>query len=80
MATEKQSAPTTPMPKSRRGLKGFISEVSRELSRVNWPTKPETNRLTGVVLSVCLLIATVITGMSWISSIVVSLVTKGKVN
>lgn len=79
MATEKTTT-SLPTPKSRRGLKGFISEVGRELGRVNWPTKQETNRLTGVVLGVCLIIALLISGMSWISGILVSLITKGKVN
>jgi preprotein translocase SecE subunit len=80
MATDKQSAPAAPpLPRSRRGFKGFFSEVGRELKRVNWPTRAETNRLTGVVLGVCLFAAVIISGMSWISSILISLITKGKV-
>ncbi len=79
MATEKQSASAAPLPRSRRGIKGFFSEVGRELKRVNWPTRTETNRLTGVVLGVCLFAAVIISGLSWVSSIVVSLLTKGKV-
>jgi preprotein translocase subunit SecE len=55
-----QNAPTgqpggsIPLPRSKRGMKGFWSEVGRELKKVSWPTKQETTRLTGVVLAVCI--------------------------
>lgn len=42
-----------PLPKSRRGLKGFFRETLRELKHVHWPSRHETNRLTGVVLTIC---------------------------
>lgn len=52
-----QSDPKTPsripLPSSKRGLTGFISETLAEMRRVHWPTKPETTRLTGVVITVC---------------------------
>ena len=31
-------AGSIPLPKSKRGLKGFISEVQREMKKVTWPT------------------------------------------
>ncbi len=49
-----------PIPKSKRGLPGFLADVRRELTKVSWPTVPETNRLTGVVLAVCALLAVVL--------------------
>lgn len=56
-----QPAPSSiPVPrKTRGGLKGYINDVVRELKKVDWPPIKETNRLTGVVLAVCALIALV---------------------
>lgn len=68
-----------PIPKSRRGLKGFFNEVVREMKKVNWPTKKETNRLTGVVMAVTLMFVVVLTAMSFIFDILVKLITKGSV-
>ncbi|MBI3721660.1 MAG: preprotein translocase subunit SecE [Fimbriimonas ginsengisoli] len=68
-----------PIPKSRRGMKGFISEVSREMRKVVWPTPKETNRLTGIVLAVCFMIVAVLFALSEVASVFVDLVTKGKV-
>ena len=56
MAKTTASKPPTgslPLPGSKRGVRGFISEVGRELKKVSWPARKETNRLTGVVLAVC---------------------------
>lgn len=38
-------------------LKLFLQESRRELSRVNWPTREETMRLTGVVIAISVAIA-----------------------
>lgn len=38
-------------------FKHFIQESRRELSRVNWPTREETMRLTGVVVAISVGIA-----------------------
>ncbi len=48
----------------RRGLKGFMRDVQREMRHVTWPTRAETNRLTGVVLAVCALAILILTGLS----------------
>lgn len=72
------SQPSLPIPKSKRGTKGFIAEVRRELTKVTWPTVPETNRLTGIVLSVCLLIGLTLTALSYVSDIIIRLITKGR--
>lgn len=59
MAKESNPRPVAgalPVPKMRRGLKGFFKDVRREMKHVTWPTRKETVRLTGVVLSVCFLI------------------------
>ena len=66
-----------PVPKSKRGLKGFFTESVRELKKVDWPTPKETNRLTGIVLAVCALSVGVLYGMSFVSDFVVQRLTKG---
>ncbi|MCW5936110.1 MAG: preprotein translocase subunit SecE [Fimbriimonadaceae bacterium] len=50
----------------RRGLTGFFRDVQREMRQVNWPTRQETTRLTGVVLGVCGLIALMLTVLSFL--------------
>ena len=57
MSTDKPTPATgsVPLPKMRKGLKGFWRETMREMKHVHWPNKSETNRLTGVVLAVCFL-------------------------
>ncbi len=67
-----------PIPKSKRGMKGFFSEVQREMKKVSWPTRAETNRLTFVVLSVCAGLVVLFTSMSFLFDNVVNLLTKGK--
>jgi preprotein translocase SecE subunit len=68
-----------PIPGSKRGVKGFFVDVGREMKKVNWPNKRETNRLTGVVLAVCFLVVVLLTGMSIVSDMIVRLVTEGRV-
>lgn len=48
-----------PLPNVKRGAKPFIAGVKRELKKVSWPTYAETNRLFGVVVSVCVLLIVV---------------------
>ncbi|MFI5385815.1 MAG: preprotein translocase subunit SecE [Fimbriimonadales bacterium] len=66
-------------PKFKRGLKGFFTDTSREMKKVNWPTRKETTRLTFVVLSLVVFIALMLSGMGWISDTLVILITKGRV-
>lgn len=55
--TPKATKPgSVPVPKMRRGLKGFYKDVVREMKHVTWPRPQETTRLTGVVLAVCAMI------------------------
>ncbi len=68
-----------PVPKSKRGLKGFFNDVNREMKKVSWPSRAETNRLTGVVLAVCGLVVLSLSVMSYVFDIVVTLITKGTV-
>ena len=63
------------MPKSNRGLKGYFQEVRREIKKVNWPTIPETHRLTGVVLGVCALLVALLTTLSELFGFVVTFLT-----
>jgi preprotein translocase SecE subunit len=55
-----QPAGQIPIPRSRRGIRGFFGDVGREMKKVHWPSHQETNRLTGVVLSVCVLLVTIL--------------------
>ena len=66
-------------PKFKRGVKGFFTETSREMKKVNWPTKKETSRLTFVVMSLVVIVATMLSGMGWVADTFVTLVTKGSV-
>jgi preprotein translocase SecE subunit len=75
-----KTATALPTPKLRRGLKGFIADVSREMKKVSWPTKKETNRLTMVVLSLVVTVAVMLSLMGWASHVIVALITKGRVN
>lgn len=60
-----QTSGDLPMPNlKRRGLKGFYRDVIREMRHVTWPSRAETNRLTGVVLAVCLLVIVILTALS----------------
>jgi preprotein translocase subunit SecE len=68
---------SVPIPKSKRGLKGFFAEVGREMKKVSWPTKAETNRLTGVVLAVCVMIVIILSAMSTVFDTLVKLLTQG---
>jgi preprotein translocase SecE subunit len=68
-----------PIPRSKRGPRGFFIEVGREIKKVSWPTRAETNRLTGVVLGVCVLVGGIMIAMSWAFGVIVDLLTKGKV-
>ena len=80
---DKQDKPKPPgsiaTPKLKRGLKGFFHDTSREMKKVNWPAKKETNRLTFVVLSLVIIIAVMLSLMGWASDTLVTLITKGKV-
>lgn len=64
-----------PLPRSSRGSKGYLAEVKREIKKVNWPTVPETHRLTGVVLAVCALLVAILTTLGTIFDFVVSFLT-----
>jgi preprotein translocase SecE subunit len=62
----------------RRGFKTFLAEVGREMKKVSWPTKSETNRLFGVVMMVTVLLVSVLSGLGWLFGLVVDFVTKGQ--
>lgn len=70
--TEKDTERAQPQPPAsvavpnikKRGFKGFMRDVQREMRHVTWPTRAETNRLTGVVLAVCALAIVILTGLS----------------
>lgn len=74
-AKKKKDEPRMPQPGSgsvampniaKRGFKGFWRDVQREMRHVTWPTRAETNRLTGVVLAVSLLAIVVLWALSFL--------------
>lgn len=75
--SEPRNTGSLPIPKSKRGIKGYYAEVVRELKKVNWPTRKETNRLNMVVLVVCGMMMLAVTLMSKAAEIGVNLLTKG---
>lgn len=72
------SLPTPKISKSR-GVKGFFTDLGREMKKVTWPTRQETNRLTGVVLVVCLLLVGVLSALGYVFEILINLITRGTV-
>ncbi|HEY0868329.1 MAG TPA: preprotein translocase subunit SecE [Fimbriimonas sp.] len=74
----KQASLPTPDIK-RKGPKRFFAEVGREMRKVDWPSRSETNRLTGVVLAVCGLIVAFLTIMGYVFDILITLITTGRV-
>ena len=79
MSSSESTTGGLPIPKSKRGLKGFLNEVSREVRKVSWPSRSETNRLTGIVLAVCGIIVLILTALSLVADTVVTLLTRGKI-
>jgi preprotein translocase SecE subunit len=75
----RKAAGSLPIPSSRRGIKGFFNEVNREMRKVSWPSVHETNRLTGVVLALCVAMAAILTGMGYFFDTLVRLITKGTI-
>jgi preprotein translocase SecE subunit len=66
-----------PIPRSKRGLKGFLSEVGREMKKVSWPSRAETNRLTGVVIGVCVFVGAIMIMMGAMFGALIDFLTKG---
>jgi len=46
--------------KGRRFSFGYVNEVIGELKKVTWPTRPETTRLTFLVLSISVAVGVVL--------------------
>jgi len=76
-STPSDGQTSIPIPKVRRGLSTYFKEVGREMKKVNWPPRQETNRLTGVVLAVCALVVGVLVILNYFWAFVVDSLTKG---
>jgi len=48
------------------GLKSYLQEAKAELTKVSWPSRQQTFRLTGAVLVVSLLVGTYIGFWDWL--------------
>ncbi|MEX2244645.1 MAG: preprotein translocase subunit SecE [Fimbriimonadaceae bacterium] len=68
---------SVPVPKMRRGVKGFYRDVVREMKHVTWPKPHETTRLTGVVLVVCALIIVLLQFAAFVFGEIVTAIVKG---
>jgi preprotein translocase subunit SecE len=73
-----QTPPAPTKNLKRRGLKGYFADVGREMKKVTWPTRHETNRLTGVVLIVCAMLVAILSVLGFVFEQVIDLVTKGQ--
>ena len=47
------------------------------MKKVTWPTRQETNRLTGVVLVVCLMLVAILSVLGYVFNIAIDFITKG---
>ena len=70
-------AGSLPTPKIRRGLKTFFAETIREMRKVNWPNRSETNRLTGVVLVVCFMVVVFLSVAGLLFGTIIDFVARG---
>jgi preprotein translocase SecE subunit len=70
---------SVPVPKMRRGFKGFYKEIVREMKHVTWPTPKETTRLTGIVLAVCTMIVLLLMAATFLFGTLIQLIVKGAV-
>jgi preprotein translocase SecE subunit len=70
-------ASSLPTPKLSRGPKSFLKDVVREMKKVSWPSKHETNRLTGVVLVVCGGLVAILSILSELFHLIITFITKG---
>jgi preprotein translocase subunit SecE len=60
--------------KSENAVQRYIRETTGELRKVNWPTWPESRRLTGLVLLVMLVVGIFLAGIDYLSGALINLV------
>ena len=60
--------------KSENAVQRYIRETTGELRKVNWPTWPESKRLTGLVLLVMLVVGIFLAGVDYLSGALINLV------
>jgi preprotein translocase SecE subunit len=77
MSNSGNPSSSVPLPSSKRGFKSFWVEVVREMKKVTWPPVQETNRLTGIVLAVCILLILILTGFHLISGELIKILVSG---
>lgn len=57
----------------KRGIRGFLRDVRRELKLVIWPSRQETIRLSFVVLAVCFGVVVILYGLGFIFGFIIDL-------
>jgi len=60
--------------KSENAVQRYVRETTGELRKVNWPTWPESRRLTGLVLLVMLVVGIFLAGIDYLSGALINLV------
>ena len=60
--------------KSENAIQRYVRETTGELRKVNWPTWPESRRLTGLVLLVMLVVGIFLAGVDYLSGALIDLV------
>jgi preprotein translocase subunit SecE len=68
-----------PVPKMKRGVKGFYKDIVREMKHVTWPTPKETTRLTGIVLAICTMIVLLLMVATFLFGTLLRLIVQGAV-
>ncbi|MFY9233305.1 MAG: preprotein translocase subunit SecE [Fimbriimonadaceae bacterium] len=56
-------------------MKTFFVDVVREMKKVTWPTRSETNRMTGIVLAVCALVVGILTALNIVVGTLMNILT-----
>lgn len=53
MSQSSKNPAGVPIPNMRRGIRAYFADIASEMRKVVWPTRKDTVRLTGLVLTVC---------------------------
>lgn len=63
----------------RRGIRAYLADVVAEMRKVVWPTRKETFRLTGLVLTVCVIFVVFLYVWGTIVEYIIKFLLKGRI-
>jgi preprotein translocase SecE subunit len=72
--SQNESRPSGSIPIPKKERSSFVTEVRRELSKVDWPKPKETARMTGVVFAIVAIAGVSIYIMSLASNVLVHMI------